>query len=57
MENYTIVNGKYIPNVIKNQVPVIKKPAKDNFYTPTNWTGITSCGKTEEEMYKYLFPY
>ena len=56
MENYTIpeniyVNGKFIPNVNKVKVPVFKKPTREGFYNPTNWTGVSSTGKTEEEMY------
>jgi hypothetical protein len=62
MENYTIpeniyVDGKFVPNVNKIQVPVFKKPAREGFYNPTNWaTNTTGCGKTPDEMYKYLFP-
>ena len=61
MEGYSIpenifVNGKFVPNVNKIQVPLFKKPARQGEYSPTNWTGVQSCGKTPDEMYKYLFP-
>jgi hypothetical protein len=43
------VNGKFIPNVNKLSV----KPSTMR----ASWTGITSCGKTPDEMNKYIFPF
>ena len=50
------VNGKFIPNVNKIQVPLLKKPQRGGPFTPQNISGVNTCGKTPEEMYKYLFP-
>ena len=60
-QEYTIpenifVNGKFIPNVNKIQVPLLKKPQRGGPFTPQNISGVNTCGKTPEEMYKYLFP-
>jgi len=49
------VNGKFVPNVDKVKVPLFKKSKAD--FNPPNWTGVQSCGKTPEQMYKYLFPF
>jgi hypothetical protein len=49
------INGKFVPNVNKVSVDFIK-PMRTRQYNPSNWTGVTSCGKTPDEMYKYIFP-
>ena len=45
------INGKFIPNV--NKVSVDFKKEKKEY---SCWTGVTSCRKTPDEMYKYIFP-
>ena len=56
-QEYTIpenifVNGKFIPNINKVKIPVFKK----NSTSRIGFTGFKECGKTPDEMYKYLFP-
>jgi len=45
------------------RVTQISQPAHPNWikkqnspFTPQNWTGVKTSGKTPDEMYNYLFP-
>ncbi len=34
------VNGKFVPNVNRQPVPIFNKPKRESDYTPVNWTGV-----------------